>query len=224
MRGRSCTSRSSRRRRTPVSTMRQSRTRRSTADDARLRGGAQRVARGAKRALHPVVGVVGRPVAATLERALRNSARRGGIALLYHSVDSVRGNPTRELVPAHDTRLFEAQIRYVRERYRIVRAEQLVDAAAARRPGERFPVAITFDDDLACHTSFVAPALLDRQATATFFLALPRGAVHLLVAAPPTCARRGCPGQARRRPRHRAAQRLDSRVGEGDHENEPCSA
>ena len=150
--------------------MRQSRTRRSTADDARLRGGAQRVARGAKRALHPVVGVVGRPVAATLERALRNSARRGGIALLYHSVDSVRGNPTRELVPAHDTRLFEAQIRYVRERYRIVRAEQLVDAAAARRPGERFPVAITFDDDLACHTSIVAAAPLDRQATATFFL------------------------------------------------------
>ena len=120
--------------------------------------------------MHPAVGAVGRPAAAALEHALRNSSRRGGIALLYHSVDPVRGNATRELVPAHDTRLFEAQVRYVRDRYRIVRAEQLVDAAAAREPGERFPVAITFDDDLGCHTSIVAPALLERQATATFFL------------------------------------------------------
>lgn len=128
------------------------------------------LARTAKRALHPAVAAAGRPVAGVIERALRLSSRRVGIALLYHNVESVRGDPKRELVPAHGTRLFEAQMRYVERRYRVVHADQLMSAALARNPGDRFPIAITFDDDLACHPSVVAPILTRHGATATFFL------------------------------------------------------
>jgi peptidoglycan/xylan/chitin deacetylase (PgdA/CDA1 family) len=105
-----------------------------------------------------------------IEAALRRSSRRAGIALLYHSVDTVQGDPRRELVPAHGAGLFEAQVRYVQQRYQVVRADKLLPAALARKPGDRFPVAITFDDDLACHSSIVAPALARHGATATFFL------------------------------------------------------
>jgi peptidoglycan/xylan/chitin deacetylase (PgdA/CDA1 family) len=127
-------------------------------------------ARTVKRALHPVAVDFGEPVANLLESALRRSSRRVGIALLYHSVDPVQGDPEVELVPAHGARLFEAQVRYVARRYRVVPADRLLSAADIRTAGEPFPVAITFDDDLACHTSVVTPILTRYGATATFFL------------------------------------------------------
>jgi peptidoglycan/xylan/chitin deacetylase (PgdA/CDA1 family) len=124
----------------------------------------------AKRAVHPTIAVVGNPVAGAVESAMRLSSRRLGIVLLYHSVEPVQGDPERELVPAHGARLFEAQVRHVDRRYRVVRADQLLSAALARKRGDRFPIAITFDDDLACHPSVVAPILTSVGATATFFL------------------------------------------------------
>ena len=89
---------------------------------------------------------------------------------MYHSVEHRVGNAAVELVPPHHAEIFEAQVRHVARHYRVVPASELQAAAAARRRGERFPVAITFDDDLACHSEIALPILVRHGATATFFL------------------------------------------------------
>ncbi len=101
---------------------------------------------------------------------LRLSGRKAGVALMYHSVEHRAGDPALELVPPHHAEIFEAQVRHVSRHYRVVHASELQAAAAARRRGERFPVAITFDDDLACHSEIALPILVRHGATATFFL------------------------------------------------------
>lgn len=120
--------------------------------------------------VHPLVAVGGMPVSAVLERMLRLSSRQAGIALIYHSVDPVQGDLEHEIVPAHGSERFAAQVRHLKRRYRIVAADELLAAAARRRRGEPFPVAITFDDDLRCHVDVVLPILDRHGATATFFL------------------------------------------------------
>jgi len=72
-------------------------------------------------------------------------------------------------VPSYGRRLFALQLRHLRRRYRLLRAAELQRAAAARRPSERFPVAVTFDDDLVTHLE-AAAVLRRHRATATFFL------------------------------------------------------
>jgi peptidoglycan/xylan/chitin deacetylase (PgdA/CDA1 family) len=101
---------------------------------------------------------------------LRLTSRKAGVALMYHSVEQRGGDPSRELVPPHGARLFERQIRHVRRHYDAVPAERLLKAARARRRGQRFPVAITFDDDLACHATVALPILRRVGVVATFFL------------------------------------------------------
>ena len=120
--------------------------------------------------VHPVVGVLGVPLAWVVERLLRLSSRQIGVALIYHSVDATQGDLEHELVPPHGSRLFAAQVRHLRRRYNVVDAERLLASVAKRRRGERFPVAITFDDDLACHPDVVVPILAGENVTATFFL------------------------------------------------------
>jgi len=85
-------------------------------------------------------------------------------------VDQRAGDPERELVPPHEAGLFERQVHYVLRHYDVVSAEHLLEAVQARRRGQRFPVAITFDDDLACHEVLSLPILRKLGATATFFL------------------------------------------------------
>ena len=101
---------------------------------------------------------------------LRLSGRRVGAALVYHRVGDPAGDPSRELVPNLGVALFEAQVRHLRACYRLVRASELPDAMASRRRGQRLPVAITFDDDLASHGAVAAPILERLGAPATFFL------------------------------------------------------
>ena len=67
-------------------------------------------------------------------------------------------------------KVFREQLGHLRARYRIVQAGELRQAILERRRGERFPVAITFDDDLRSHVDLALPALRDAGATATFFL------------------------------------------------------
>jgi peptidoglycan/xylan/chitin deacetylase (PgdA/CDA1 family) len=110
------------------------------------------------------------PLSRILARALRLSGRRRGIALVYHGVAAVTGDPEVELVPSHGVELLEAQIRYVARTYRVVPAADLQQAVAERRRGERFPVAITFDDDLASHVELALPILRRLGVTATFCL------------------------------------------------------
>ena len=111
-----------------------------------------------------------RPAAAALAVALRATDRRLGLALCYHRVGDPQGRAGWALVPALGTRLFAAQLRHLRARYRLVLARELPEAIATRRRGERIPLAITFDDDLAGHAGVTARLLRELGAPATFFL------------------------------------------------------
>ena len=124
----------------------------------------------AKRVVRPVARVLGVPVGIAFMLLLRLTGRKAGVALMYHSVDRRAGDPARELVPPHEAGLFEAQVRHVARHYRVVPADRLLEAVKGRRRGQRFPVAITFDDDLACHATIAAPVLRELGAPATFFL------------------------------------------------------
>jgi peptidoglycan/xylan/chitin deacetylase (PgdA/CDA1 family) len=122
------------------------------------------------RARAQAVRTLGLPLALALAGLARRSNRRVGVALVYHRVDDPPGDPRRELVPAMGTSLFAAQIRHLCSHYRVVAASELLGATRERRRGEPFPVAITFDDDLATHAEVVLPILASAGATATFFL------------------------------------------------------
>jgi peptidoglycan/xylan/chitin deacetylase (PgdA/CDA1 family) len=114
--------------------------------------------------------LVGVPAGVAIERVMRLTARRIGFALLYHHVDVQPGDPRREIVPALGLRLFAAQLHHLRSHYRVVPASQLHAAVLERRRGERFPVALTFDDDHEGHAHLTLAALREAGATATFFI------------------------------------------------------
>lgn len=65
--------------------------------------------------------------------------------------------------------VFESQIRLLRRAFRPVAATELVEAACSRQRGQRFPVAVTFDDDLSSHVE-AAEILRKQGIAATFFL------------------------------------------------------
>jgi peptidoglycan/xylan/chitin deacetylase (PgdA/CDA1 family) len=119
-----------------------------------------------RRLLRPLALLLAAPSA----YVLRLSGRRAGIALVYHGLAERTGTPELELVPSHGIELFEGQVRHLSRTYRLVLADDLPEAVAHRRRGDRFPVAITFDDDLASHVRLALPALLRHGARATFFL------------------------------------------------------
>jgi peptidoglycan/xylan/chitin deacetylase (PgdA/CDA1 family) len=101
----------------------------------------------------------------------RLSSTRAGVALVYHRVGGAdRGDPARQILAAVSTPVFARQLRHLRRHYRIVPARDLLDFVQARRRGQRFPVSITFDDDLASHVGEALGLLRDAGVTATFFL------------------------------------------------------
>jgi len=100
----------------------------------------------------------------------RLSGARAGIALVYHRVGGEGGDSHREILAAVSTESFRRQLRHLARHYRVVRGSELLDAVQARRRGQRFPAAITFDDDLAGHVDDALPALKQAGLTATFFL------------------------------------------------------
>jgi peptidoglycan/xylan/chitin deacetylase (PgdA/CDA1 family) len=109
-------------------------------------------------------------VGAALCTLARLSGRRVGVALLYHSIADTGRAREDELVPATPTALFTHQLSLLRRRFDIVPASELQAAVAARRPGGRIPVAITFDDDDHSHPATAAPLLREAGLTATFFV------------------------------------------------------
>jgi peptidoglycan/xylan/chitin deacetylase (PgdA/CDA1 family) len=113
---------------------------------------------------------LGLPIARLLVHVARLPGRGVGVALVYHRVGDPAGDPRRELVPAMGTELFAAQVSHLASGYRLVAASELLAATRERRRGERFPVAITFDDDLSSHLDAAAPILSSTGATATFFV------------------------------------------------------
>jgi peptidoglycan/xylan/chitin deacetylase (PgdA/CDA1 family) len=116
------------------------------------------------------VNRVGRLVALPALWLLRLSGRKVGVALGYHRIGDPEGNPDNELVPKLASARFESQLRHLVRHYRPVPASRLRDAAAARRRGERIPVAVTFDDDLGSHADVARPILLRANVPATFFV------------------------------------------------------
>jgi peptidoglycan/xylan/chitin deacetylase (PgdA/CDA1 family) len=65
---------------------------------------------------------------------------------------------------------FDRLVSYLRTRYVLVRAGDLLQHARDRKPGDRVPVALTFDDDLLSHVERAAPILTRHGTVGTAFL------------------------------------------------------
>lgn len=127
-------------------------------------------ARMRRRAVATIARRTGTLTAPLILAALRLTSKRAGIVLLYHGVDTRDGDPKRELVPPIARERFRRQLRHISRHYRPVALTELPAAVAARRRGQRFPVAVTFDDDLAEHERHALPLLAECGVPATFFL------------------------------------------------------
>ena len=104
-------------------------------------------------------------------RLARLSSSQAGAVIVYHRVGGRNGgDPGLDILAALSQGAFEQQLRHLRRHYRVVAAAELLEAVRARRRGQPFPVAITFDDDLACHAQAAAPTLKRVGVPATFFL------------------------------------------------------
>lgn len=123
-----------------------------------------------KRIAHALVRVFGHRLAFLIEWILRFSSRPAGVVVVYHRVGDPPGDPRAELVPALGTQLFEAQARHLGRRFRVVPPSNLLSAVSERRRGERFPAAITFDDDLRSHAEIALPILRRLELPAAFFI------------------------------------------------------
>jgi peptidoglycan/xylan/chitin deacetylase (PgdA/CDA1 family) len=100
----------------------------------------------------------------------RRSARSVGAVLVYHRIGAAAAMPDVEIDPGVSPESFAGQLEHLRRHYRVVPASGIVDATRGRRRGDRFPVAITFDDDVASHVLEACPALRRAGVPATFFL------------------------------------------------------
>jgi peptidoglycan/xylan/chitin deacetylase (PgdA/CDA1 family) len=103
--------------------------------------------------------------AALILRRARKRNGTVGAALVYHRVGS-----GSTLDASIEEREFLGQLDHLRDAYRVVPSSELAEAAAVRRAGDPFPVALTFDDDSASHARVAAPALRSRGLPAAFFL------------------------------------------------------
>jgi peptidoglycan/xylan/chitin deacetylase (PgdA/CDA1 family) len=112
-------------------------------------------------------------IAAALRRRVARLRPAVGLVLAHHRIGEPPGDRERELVPALSTWVFEERLALLQERYRVVPASKLLDAARRRRRGERVPVALTFDDDLYSHLDVVAPILRCGGFSATFYVGPP---------------------------------------------------
>jgi peptidoglycan/xylan/chitin deacetylase (PgdA/CDA1 family) len=101
---------------------------------------------------------------------LRRGAARRGAALVIHAVGPVAGDPDHQIDPPFPLLLLDGLVGHLRRHYALVHAADLLPAAGRRAPGERVPVALTFDDDLAAHHEHAAPLLARHGVTATAFL------------------------------------------------------
>jgi peptidoglycan/xylan/chitin deacetylase (PgdA/CDA1 family) len=105
-----------------------------------------------------------------LVQLLRMTRLRAGVAVVYHGLATTSGDPRRELVAPHGVDVVEAELRYLARAFAVVDAVDLPRAVAERRRGGRFPVAITFDDDLESHVTLALPVLRRVGVRATFFV------------------------------------------------------
>jgi peptidoglycan/xylan/chitin deacetylase (PgdA/CDA1 family) len=102
---------------------------------------------------------------------VRGKAISGATILLYHSVPnaSLAGwiDPANAMPPEH----FEAQMRFLSRRRRVISMSELVDSIAAGRRLEPGTVVITFDDGYRDNFEVAAPILERYRLPATLYLA-----------------------------------------------------
>jgi peptidoglycan/xylan/chitin deacetylase (PgdA/CDA1 family) len=114
------------------------------------------------------------PIRFARARALRvraqRSARSVGAVLVYHRIGAAAAMPDVQIDPGVSPESFAGQLEHLRRHYRVVPASGILEATRGRRRGDRFPVAITFDDDLASHVLEACTALRRAGVPATFFL------------------------------------------------------
>jgi peptidoglycan/xylan/chitin deacetylase (PgdA/CDA1 family) len=127
-------------------------------------------ARALDAAPEPVLERVRLVLAGRLEARLRRSTEARGAALVFHAVAPTGGDPWHEIEPAVSIDRLDAVIRYLARRYALVLAAELPAAVLARQPGDRVPIAVTFDDDLVSHREHAEPVLRRHDAVATAFL------------------------------------------------------
>jgi peptidoglycan/xylan/chitin deacetylase (PgdA/CDA1 family) len=113
-----------------------------------------------------LAGLVG-SVVAPLRRL---SGRRAGLAVVYHVVADANLSAPQRLLPSVEPRVLDAHLRHLRAHYEVVPPSRLLDAVRSRRRGDRFPVAVTFDDDLRSHVAAALPVLQRLHVPAAFFL------------------------------------------------------
>jgi peptidoglycan/xylan/chitin deacetylase (PgdA/CDA1 family) len=129
-----------------------------------------RAASPARRALGRLLGGRTRlALARVAGHLLRASGLRAGLVVVYHGVHP-DARPWLALPSALPVSRLAAELRQLRGSYAVVPASGIVEAAAGRRRGQRFPVAVTFDDDLASHAQLAAPELRALGLPASFFL------------------------------------------------------
>ena len=109
-------------------------------------------------------------VAPLVNLALRLTSRRAGVAIVYHAIEPSEGDPTRDVLPACSVDRFHREVRHLRRDYQLVPASALPHSVATRRRFQRFPLAVTFDDDLTSHLDHAVPVLRAEGIRATFFL------------------------------------------------------
>jgi peptidoglycan/xylan/chitin deacetylase (PgdA/CDA1 family) len=118
----------------------------------------------------PVLERVRLALAQRIEARLRRSPAVRGAAIVFHSVAPRGGDYELEVDPPVESRRLDIVVGYLARRYLLVRAGELPSAAGKRKPGERLPIAVTFDDDLASHREHAAPIFRRHDAVATAFL------------------------------------------------------
>jgi peptidoglycan/xylan/chitin deacetylase (PgdA/CDA1 family) len=123
-----------------------------------------------KRRLEPFLDVIANALASAAGALLRASSRRVGVVLAYHAIGDTQGDRRTELVPPVAVSTFRRELRHLKRNYALVPAADLLAAARSRRRWARFPVAITFDDDLPDHATHALGALAKEDVQATFFI------------------------------------------------------
>jgi len=92
------------------------------------------------------------------------------VVLLYHAVDERDGDPACELIPPISKERFRRQLRRLHRHHGLVPTSTLLSAVRTRHRGERFPVCVTFDDDLPQQARYAMPICRETNVPATFFL------------------------------------------------------
>ena len=117
-----------------------------------------------------LVDAAGWAAHALLSGPLRRTSAKLGACVVYHRLAEESAPRGRYFVRPLAASRFERDVQFLTSQYRLVPASALHEAAAARRRGDRFPVAVTFDDDDRSIVDLALPLLEMHSATATFFL------------------------------------------------------